>query len=129
MTRPSSMSKDHLNFVFFFAVNKVWWQSKEIGAMLQGFLIGCEKEGMEDRMDLPLGGDLEVEGCAGDDFFHFEGTGSFHLEFLRSIHVEVGSLKPDFIPYFPWSKLGGYPLFHFLLGHLVGSLGIVMSSG
>ena len=64
----------------------------------------------------------------GDDFLHFEGTGSFHLEFLWSVHVEVGGFEPDLVSYFPGSKLGGYPLFHLLLGHFVGSLGIITSS-
>ena len=97
--------------------------------MLWGFLIGCKKGGVEDRMYLPLRGDTEVEGHAGDNFFHFKRTASFHLEFLWSIHVEVGSLEPDFISYLPWGKLGGYLLFHLLLGHLVGGLSIFTSGG
>ena len=97
--------------------------------MFWGFLISREKGGMEDRMDLPLGRYSEAESHVEDDFFHLERTGSFHLEFLGSVHVEVGSLKPDFISYFPWSELGGYSLLHFLLSHLVGSLGILPGCG
>ena len=84
---------------------------------------------MEDGMDLPLRGNSEAESHVGDDFFYFERTSSFHLEFLGSVQVEVGSLKPDFISYIPWSELGGYPLPHFLLGHFVGGLGIIPGHG
>ena len=80
-------------------------------------------------MDFPLEGNAEMESCVGDDFLHLEGTGSFHLEFLWSIHVEVGGFKPDLVSYFPGNKLGGYPFLHFLLGHLVGSQGIITSGG
>ena len=83
---------------------------------------------MEDGMDLPSGGDTEVEGHAGDDFLHFKRTSSFHLEFLWSVHVEVGGFKLDFISYFPWGEFRGYLFLHFLLGHFVGSLGIITSS-
>ena len=47
-----------------------------------------------------LGGNSETEGHVGDDLFHFERTSLFHLEFLWSVHVEIGSLEPDFISYF-----------------------------
>ena len=52
---------------------------------------------MEDRVNLPPRGDVKAEGHAGDDFFYFEQTGSFHLELLGSIHVEVGHLEPDLV--------------------------------
>ena len=84
---------------------------------------------MEYRMNLPLGRDAEMEGHTGDDFLNLEWTSSFHLEFLWSIHVEVGSFEPNFVSHFPRSELGGYSLFHLLLGNLVGSLGILSSSG
>ena len=47
---------------------------------------------MEDRMDLPLGGNSEMEGCMGEDFLYFKGTSSFHLECLGSVHMDVGGL-------------------------------------
>ena len=97
--------------------------------MLQCFLIGGKKGGMEDRVNLPPGGNTEVECCMGDHFFHFERTSSFHLKFLGSIHVKVGGLKPDLVSYFPRGEFGGYSFFYFLLGYLVGSLGIIMSGG
>ena len=97
--------------------------------MLQGFLISCEKGGMEDRVNLPLRGDAEVEGCVGDDFLYFEWTSSFHLEFLGSIHVEVCCFEPDLISYLPRNELGGYSFLHFLLGHFVGSLSVVLGHG
>ena len=84
---------------------------------------------MEEGVDLPSRGDAEVEGHAQDDFFDFKGASSFHLQFLGSIHVKVGGLEPDFISYFPWGEFRGYLFLHFLLGYLVGSLGIVASSG
>ena len=84
---------------------------------------------MEDRVNLPPGGDAEVEGHAGDDFLHLEWTCSFQLELLGSIHVEICSFKPDVISYLPWNELGGYSFLHFLLGHLVGSLSIVLGHG
>ena len=95
--------------------------------MLQCFPISCEKGGMEDRVNLPSRGNMKLEGCVRDDFLDLKGAGSFHLEFLGSVHVEVGGLKPDLISYFPWGELRGYPLLHLLLGDLVSSLGIVMS--
>ena len=61
---------------------------------------------MEDGINFPPGGNAEVECCSGDYFLHFEGTCSFHLEFLGSVHVKVGGLKPDLVSYFPWGKFG-----------------------
>ena len=84
---------------------------------------------MEDGVNPPPRGDLEVEGHVGDDFLHLKGTSSFHLEFLWSVHVEVGGFEPDFVSYFPRGEFRGYPVFHFLLGHFVGSLGILLSGG
>ena len=78
--------------------------------MLQGFLISCEKGGVEDGVNLPPRGDAEVEGCAGNDFLHFEWTSSFHLELLGSIHMEVCSLKPALVSYLPWGEFRGYLL-------------------
>ena len=60
---------------------------------------------MEDRMNLPLRGDVEAEGHSGDDFLYFERTGPFHLELLGSVHLEVGCFKPHFISDFPGCKL------------------------
>ena len=81
---------------------------------------------MEYRMDLPPRGNMEVEGCARDDFLYFKGTSLFHLEFLGSVHMEVGCFKPHFLPNLPWRELGGYSFLHRLLGYFVGGLGIVL---
>ena len=93
--------------------------------MLQGFLISHEKGGMEDRMNLPLRGDVMAEGHAGDDFLHFQRAILFCLKFFGPIHVEVCHLKPDFVSNFPGGGFGSYLCLHFLLGHLVGSLSVV----
>ena len=45
------------------------------------------------------------------------------------MHMKVGGFEPDLVSYFPRGEFGGYSFFHFLLGNLVGSLGIVASSG
>ena len=82
---------------------------------------------MEDRVDLPLGGDAEAECRAGNDFFDLKWTCPFHQEFLGSIHMKVGGFQPDLVPYLPWGELGDYSLHHFLLGQFMGSLGIIMS--
>ena len=74
--------------------------------MFQCFLICHEKGGMEDRVDLPLRRNVEVEGHSRNDFFHFKWTCLFHLEFLGSVHVEVGHFKPHQISNFPGSELG-----------------------
>ena len=58
--------------------------------MLRCFLIVGEKGGVEDRVDLPLGGNAESEHHAGDGFFYLKWAGSSHLEFLGSVHVKVG---------------------------------------
>ena len=79
--------------------------------------VGSEKGGVEDRVNLPLRGDVEVECHAGDSLLYFEGTCSFHLEFLRSVHVEVGGLKPDLVFYSTGSELGGYSFLHLSLGY------------
>ena len=89
--------------------------------MLQHFLISRKKEGMEDRVNLPLRGNAKVEGSAGDNFLNFKGASSFHLEFLGPIHVKVGHLKPDFISHLPRGEFGGYPFFHLLLNIIVDS--------
>ena len=67
-----------------------------------------------------------MEGSVGDDFFHFKGACSLHLEFLWSVHVEVGHLQPHLISGFPWDELRGNPFLHFLLHHLVGGLGVIV---
>ena len=96
--------------------------------MLQHFLIGREERGMEDGVNLPLGGDLEMEGHLGNDFLNFKWACLFHLELFGTIHVEVGHLKPDLVSYFPQDKLRGYLFLHLLLGNLVGGLGIISGS-
>ena len=45
---------------------------------------------MEDRVDLPLGGNAEAERRARDDFFNLKWASPLHLEFLGSTHVKVG---------------------------------------
>ena len=84
---------------------------------------------MEDRVNLPTRGNVETECCPQDDFFHFKGTSSFHLEFLGSIHVEIGGFKPNLVSYLARSELGGNLFLHLLLGNFVSSLGIIASSG
>ena len=96
--------------------------------MLQCFLIGREKRGMEDRVDSPLRGNTEVEGHVGNYFFNFKGAGSFHLELFGPIHMKVGRFEPDLIPHLPRGEFRDYPFFHLLLRNLVGSLGIVTGS-
>ena len=83
---------------------------------------------MEGGVDLPLRGDVKVEGHAGDDIFHFKQTSSFYLELFGSVYVEIGCFKPDSISHLPRSELGGYSFPHFLLSYLVGSLGVILSS-
>ena len=68
--------------------------------MLQHLLIAGEKRGMEDGVDLPLGGNAEVESRAGDGFLDLKWAGPFHLEFLGSIHVKVGGLSQTLSPTF-----------------------------
>ena len=84
---------------------------------------------MKDGVNLPLRGDVEIEGYAGDYFFDFKGTGSFHLELFGPVHMKVGCFEPDLISHFPRGKFGGYLFFHFLLGYLMGGLGVVMGGG
>ena len=58
--------------------------------MLRRFLIASEKGGVEDGVDLPLGGNAESERRVGDGFFNLKWASPLHLEFLGSIHVKVG---------------------------------------
>ena len=95
--------------------------------MLWGFLIGCEKGGVEDGVDLPLRWNVEAESHIGDNFLHFKWTSLLHLELFGTIHVEVGHFKPDLISDFPGGELEGYLLLHFLLGYFVGGLGVISS--
>ena len=97
--------------------------------MLRRFLVACEKGGVEDGVDFPLGGNVKVEHHMGDGFFDLKRASPFHLEFLGSVHVKVGGFKPDLVSYFPWGVFGGYPLLHPLLGQFMSSLGIVSSGG
>ena len=80
---------------------------------------------MEDRVNLPLSGNLEVEGCLGDDFFNFKETGLSYLELFGTIHVEIGGFEPDFILHLPRGEFRGYLFPHLLLGNLVGGLGVI----
>ena len=84
---------------------------------------------MEDRVNLPPRGNLETEGCLGDNFFDLKRTSSFHLELFGCVHMKVGCFEPDLVSHFPRGKFGGYLFLHPLLGNLVGGLGIVMGSG
>ena len=84
--------------------------------MFRRFLKTSEKGGVEDGVDLPLGGDAEAECRAGDDFFNLKWACSLHLEFLGSTHVKVGGFQPDFVSYLPWGVFDGYSFLHSLLG-------------
>ena len=90
-TGSSPVSEDRFNFIFFFTVYKVRWWSEEVRAVFRHFLIGGKKRGVEDWVDLPLGGDVETECCSQDNLFNLKWAGSLHLEFLWSVHMEVGS--------------------------------------
>ena len=80
---------------------------------------------MEDGVDLPLGGNSEVERRSRDDFLNFKWTGSSHLEFLGSVHVKIGGFQPDLLSYFPWGIFGDYLFLHSLLGQFMGRLGLL----
>ena len=84
--------------------------------MLRPLHIVCEKGGMEDGVNLPLEGNAEVEGRPRDDLLNFKQAGSFHLEFLGSVHVKISGLQPDLVSYLPRGEFGGYLLPHSLLG-------------
>ena len=84
--------------------------------MLRRFLITGEKGGMEDGVDLPLGGNAEAERHMGDGFLNLKWAGPLHLEFLGSVHVKISGFQPDFFSYFPWGVFGGCLFFHSLLG-------------
>ena len=88
----SPVSEDHLDFIFFFAIYKVRRWLEEIGAVFRRLHIVCEKRGVKDGVNLPLGGDVEVKGRSGYDLLDFKWAGSFHLEFLGSVHVKIGGL-------------------------------------
>ena len=60
---------------------------------------------MEDGVNLPPRGDMEVEGCVGDYFFDLEGASSFHLELFGPVHMKVGGFKPNLISHFPRGEL------------------------
>ena len=94
--------------------------------MLQGFLIGHEEGGVKDRVDLPLGGNAEVDSHLGYDLFYFKWISSFHLELFGSVHVKVSHFKPYFFSNFPRSKLQGYLFLHFLLSHFMGGLSLIL---
>ena len=85
------MSEDRFDFILFFTVYKVRWRLEEVRAVFRRFLIGGKKRGVEDWVNLPLGGDAETECCSRDNLFNLKWAGSPHLEFLWSIHMEVGS--------------------------------------
>ena len=96
--------------------------------MFHSFLVGQEKGGGENRVNLPARGNLEVEGCVRDDFFYFKRTSSFLLELFGSVHVEVSHFEPDLGSYFPGKEFSGYSFLHLLLSHFVGGLGIISGS-
>ena len=82
---------------------------------------------MEDQVDLPSGGNAEVESCVAYYFFEFEWSGSLHLELLGSSHMGICCLQPNFVSNFPWGELHRDLLLHLLLGHLVGGQSIIAS--
>ena len=84
---------------------------------------------MEYRVNFPSLGNAEVVGSLGNDLLNFERAGPFHLEFLWSIHSEIGGLKPDLVSFFPWGELGGDLFLHFLLCDMMRGLGIILGQG
>ena len=60
--------------------------------MLRCLYIVREKGGVEDGVNLPLGGNAEAEGRSRDDLLDFKQASSFHLEFLGSVHVKISGL-------------------------------------
>ena len=125
MTRSSSVADDCFYLIFFFSINKIQWQLEIVGTVFHGFFIRQEKRDMEDRVNFPSRRDVKMKSCAGDYFFYLKGASSFHLEFLRSAHLEVSGLKPDFISNLPRGEFRHYPLLHFLLSHFMGSLHVI----
>ena len=123
------MSNDHFNFVFIFSIDQIRRWLEEVGAVFHSFLISCKEGSMEDQVDLPSQRNVESEGGSRDDFLDFEWTSSLHLEFLGSSHMKVGRFQPYLFSDLPQGELRCNLFLHFLLGHLVGSSGVIMSGG
>jgi hypothetical protein len=76
-----AMSPDGLHFVLRFSIDKVRWGSHKVGTVGTCFDIWGKKVVMEDRVDVPRHGEIQLRGDWGDEFRDGEWAISFWGEF------------------------------------------------
>ena len=60
------------HFVFFFSINQVQWRSGEVWSVRLHFSVSRDQTGVEDRVDVPLDWEFELDRYRGDDLGDFE---------------------------------------------------------
>ena len=53
---PGPVGMYLFHFILLFPINQIWWRSGEVRSMCLCFSVGGDQTGMEDWMDVPLGG-------------------------------------------------------------------------
>ncbi len=66
------MCDDPFHFVFFFAFNQIRRGTREVGAMLFGFMIGIQQGRMKDVVDSPVDREGQLISYRGDFSEDFE---------------------------------------------------------
>jgi hypothetical protein len=72
-----AMTSDGLHFVFRFAVDKVRWGSRKVGTVGVRLDVWGKEIVVEDRMDVPGRGEVELGSHRGDEFCDNERAVSF----------------------------------------------------
>ena len=69
-----SVASDGLDLVLFFIVDKVRWGSREVFSVFFCFYVRGQKGGVEDRVDSPLRGEMELVYHWGDNSLDQKGS-------------------------------------------------------
>src|SRR5712675_3529633 len=93
------MVDDGLYLVLRVLINEIWGWSRVIGSVGGGLLERGQQRGVEDVMDPPRGGKVELEGDRGNDPSDAEWSLSSRRELIGLIgQHQVLPIKPHLIP-------------------------------
>ena len=128
-TRGSSVGVDSSHLVLFFSFDEFARLRNEVGAKLRSFLVGREKQSVEDSMHLPGRREAKAVGVRGDNLRDLKGAFSLRGQFLgREVDLQVMRVKPDLCSYFPGGELRSNPFFNSLSCLSMGSGSLFASS-
>jgi len=94
--------KYHLNFIFFFTINKVRRWVGEAWSVDIGLSEWWKECGMEHIVNFPTFQNIQSISEGSQDFHDFEGSFSFWCKFLWISHFQILSIQPDLISLPEW---------------------------